>query len=59
MLFNHLSHFLVNYQKMHNENPNSSSEKANNSNDHDVIIVTLVPQKKGLFLKHSEYEVGV
>lgn len=25
--------------------------------DIDIITVQLVPEKKGLFLKHSEYEV--
>lgn len=27
--------------------------------DFDIITVQLVPEKKGLFLKHSEYEVRV
>lgn len=26
--------------------------------DYDIITVQLVPEKKGLFLKHSEYEVS-
>lgn len=26
--------------------------------DLDIITVQLVPEKKGLFLKHSEYEVS-
>lgn len=27
--------------------------------DFDIITVQLVPEKKGLFLKHSEYEVSL
>lgn len=27
--------------------------------DYDIITVQLVPEKKGLFLKHSEYEVSL
>ncbi|GAB0097463.1 sorting nexin-8-like [Sergentomyia squamirostris] len=32
--------------------------KASARGDPDVIHVTLVPEKKGLFLKHSEYEIS-
>lgn len=32
-------------------------EKMHSSSNSDVISVVLVPQKKGIFLKHSEYEV--
>uniref|UniRef100_A0A1B0CKB2 Putative sorting nexin-8 n=1 Tax=Lutzomyia longipalpis TaxID=7200 RepID=A0A1B0CKB2_LUTLO len=35
-------------------NPTASGAKG----DPDVILVTLVPEKKGLFLKHSEYEIS-
>ncbi|XP_059613036.1 sorting nexin-8-like isoform X2 [Phlebotomus argentipes] len=36
----------------------SSVAASGSKGDPDVILVTLVPEKKGLFLKHSEYEIS-